>query len=194
MDSRDEDDSNGLEVTVAEMLVATADEADYLIDGSVSEVLKLLRDRMKMDVVFVSELTGGERILRCVDQAPGHEVVSEGQTVSAEETWCQRVVDGRLPEFIPDGTQVQQQGLAPKMPFPVGTYLGTPIVMSSGEVYGTLCCFSFGTNPQVTEQDVKKLRYTAQLTAQKIERSRLRKTEVELELKPLEPTGFTGRL
>lgn len=194
MEWRDDSDSQGLEVTVAEMLVATADEADYLIDGSVSEVLKLLRDRMKMDVVFVSEMTGGERILRCVDQTPGQKVVSEGETVSAEETWCQRVVDGRLPEYIADGALVQRQGLAPRMPFPVGTYLGTPIVMASGEIYGTLCCFSFGSNPEVTGQDVKKLRYTAQLTAQKIERSRRRKTELELELQPLDPKGFSGRL
>lgn len=177
MDWSSEEGSDGLEVTVAEMLVATADEADFLIDGSVSEVLKLLRDRMKMDVVFVSELTGGKRILQCVDQAPGPETVSAGETVSAEETWCQRVVDGRLPEFIPDGALVQQQGRAPKTPFPVGTFLGTPIVMASGEVYGTLCCFSFGSNPQVRGQDVKMLRYTAQLTAQKIERSRRIRSE-----------------
>ena len=41
-----EDDD--LTVKVAELLVATA-------DGSVSEVLHLLRERMSMDVVFVSD-------------------------------------------------------------------------------------------------------------------------------------------
>lgn len=43
---------------------------------------------------------------------------------------------------------------------------------AASEGYGTLCCFSFGVNPMVTRQEVKTLRFTAQLTAAKIERSR----------------------
>jgi hypothetical protein len=42
-----------LTVQVTELLVATADASDELVDQSVSQVLRLLRDRMKMDVVFV---------------------------------------------------------------------------------------------------------------------------------------------
>ena len=177
-----------MEVKVAELLVATADQADYLIDGSVREVLKLLRDRMRMDVVFVSEFTGGVRELRAVAQSEGHETVAEGQTDPLETTWCQRVVDGRLPELVPDGAVLQDSGQAPPAACPIGTYLSTPIVLGSGEVYGTLCCFSFGVNPQVTELDVKKLRYTADLTAKKIDRSR--RVIAEMRLEPIPDPGF----
>ncbi len=188
MEWRDGIEPGTMEVKVAELLVATADQADYLIDGSVREVLKLLRERMGMDVVFVSEFTGGVRELRAVEQSAGHETVAEGQTDSLETTWCQRVVDGRLPELVPDGAVLQASGQAPPAACPIGTYLSTPIVLGSGEVYGTLCCFSFGVNPKVTELDVKKLRYTADLTAKKIDRSR--RVSAEMSLEPIPDPGF----
>ena len=55
-----------LHVQVTELLVATADDTDELVDLSVSQVLRLLRERMKMDVVFVSEFTDGQRVMRQV--------------------------------------------------------------------------------------------------------------------------------
>ena len=192
MDWRETMGDNAVEVKVAELLVATADQADYLIDGSVREVLKLLRERMRMDVVFVSEFTGGVRAFRAVEQASPSGLFAEGASDPLETTWCQRVVDGRLPELIPDGAQLQATGQAPPAACPIGTYLSTAIVLGSGEVYGTLCCFSFGVNPRITEQDVKKLRYTADLTAKKIDRSRQVMAAMALEPVP-EPSFKRAR-
>lgn len=192
MDWRDEIGSDGLEVKVAELLVATADASDHLIDGSVGEVLKLLRARMKMDVVFVSEFIGGERVFRCVDQAPQHQMIAEGESEPLETSWCQRVVDGRMPELVPDVPAAQARGEVPASPLTIGTFLSTPIVLDSGQVYGTLCCFSFGINPMTTRQDVKTLRYTAQLTAAKINRARQQVASLALE--PMVAPGFRGSL
>jgi GAF domain-containing protein len=187
MDWLDDIGDDALQVKVAEMLVATADEADYLIDGSVPEVLRLLRERMKMDVVFVSEFTNGERVFRCVDEAPGQPLLSVGASDPLEESWCQRVVDGRMPELVADVPAAQRRGEVPNHAIAIGTHLSTPIVLDDGEVYGTLCCFSFGVNPGVTQQDVRTLRYTAQLTAQKIDKARRRKAELELVPIPADP-------
>jgi GAF domain-containing protein len=175
MEFREEIGAEALEVKVAELLVATADESDHLIDGSVAEVLKLIRERMKMDVVFVSEFCDGRRVFRAIDHAPGDPAIAEGGSDPLEETWCQRIVDGRLPDIVRDGPAAVAAGRAPRMTFPIGTYVGAPIVLPDGEVYGTLCCFSFGENPSVTQRDAKTLRYTAQLTAQKIDKARRRK-------------------
>jgi hypothetical protein len=164
--------ADALEVKVAELLVATSDEADGAIDVAVPEVLRLLRERMKMDVVFVSEFTDGRRVFRHVDQAPGQQAIAAGQSDPLEASWCQRVVDGRLPEFIPDAAPLQAGDASLATPFPIGTHLSTPIVLEDGEIYGTLCCFSFGVNHHATRQDLDRLRYTASLTAQKIQRGR----------------------
>jgi GAF domain-containing protein len=181
-----------VEVKVAELLVATADEADTLIDNSVPEVLRLLREKMKMDVVFVSEFTDGKRVFRYVDQTPGKEVIAAGGADPLEESWCQRVVDGRLPQLIADAAPLQAADPSLATPFPIGTHLSAPIVLGTGQIYGTLCCFSFGRNPQITERDLNKLRYTAELTARKIETSRQK--DVALALEPVQDKGFKGRL
>ena len=164
--------ADAFEVKVSELLVATVDESDRLIDDSVPQVLRLLRDHMKMDVVFVSEFTGGQRVFRQVEQTPGQEVIAQGEADPLESSWCQRVVDGRLPELIPDARPLIARGQAPGAPFAIGTHLSTPIVLENGDVYGTLCCFSFSVNEAINEGDLKKLRYSAQLTAQKIDRGR----------------------
>ncbi len=173
--------SDAMEIKVAELLVATADESDQQVDQSVSQVLKLLRERMQMDVVFVSEFTNGRRVFRHVEQAANHRLISPGDSHALEESWCQQVVDGRLPGLVRDVAPLIEKGQLRKPPFPIGTHLSTPIVLESGEVYGTLCCFSFGVNPAINQQDLKKLQYTAQLTAQKIGRSRRRATHLALE-------------
>ena len=91
-----------LTVEVSELLVATADESDELVDRSVSKVLQMLRERMQMDVVFVSEFVEGRRVFRQVATSDRDGPVQPGASDPLEETWCQRVVDGRLPQFIAD--------------------------------------------------------------------------------------------
>ena len=162
-----------LMVKVSEMMVATADEADAGIEHSVPEVLRLLREKMRMDVVFVSEFLDGERVLRHVDSEPGNAVFAAGGSTPLEETWCQRVVDGRLPPYIPNATQHPASAqLEKKLPFRVGTFISTPIVLDSGEVYGTLCCLSFSPLENPDPADLKRLQFTAQLAAGKINRRR----------------------
>jgi hypothetical protein len=159
-----------LEVEVAELLVATADDADELVDQRVPPVLKLLRERMNMDVVFVSAFREGHRVFTHVEQPAEAQVLTVGAGDPLESSWCQRVVDGRLPEFIPDAAPYIARGQAPEPGIPIGTHLSTPILLSGGQVYGTLCCFSAGVKPGLKEEDLRKLRYTAKLLAWKMEK------------------------
>ncbi len=160
-------------VTISELLVATADGHDHAIESAVPEVLRLLRDKMSMDVVFVSEFVDGRRVFRHVETTPGGNVIAEGGSDPLEESWCQRVVDGRLPQYIENAaTFPGTAGEVGKYPFPIGTHISAPIVLKGGEVYGTLCAFSFAPLDKPNPADLKKLQYTAQLTAQKIDRQR----------------------
>jgi GAF domain-containing protein len=160
--------SDALSVKISELLVATADGADELVDKAVPQVLKLLRLCTHMDVVFVSEFADGQRVFRYVDSEG--DVVKPGWTDPIEKSWCQRVVDGRLPEYIPDTAKLPPDADIPSTVVPRGTHLSAPIVLSDGRVYGTLCAFSFGINREVTERDMRRLKFTAELTARKLER------------------------
>jgi len=175
---------DAFEVKISELLVATPEGSDALIDASVSEVLRLLREHLKMDVVFVSEFVDGRRVFRRVDTSPESRVIEPGQSSPLEESFCQRVIDGRLPRLVRDGAALPTFGELPPTDFPVGAHLSTPIVLNDGRVYGTLCCFSFAPNEQLTQRDLKKLEMSAQLTAKKINESRARDAE-----RAMAPTG-----
>jgi GAF domain-containing protein len=162
-----------IEVRVSELLVATADQSDTALDHAIGEVLKLLRERMGMDVVFVSEFVDGRRVFRKVAQAPGVDLIAEGQGEPLEQSWCKHVVDGRLPQYIADARQDPAAApLLRDLAFPIGTHISTPVVLGNGEVYGTLCCFSFEPNGQVNPDDLSRLKLTARLAAQRLENLR----------------------
>ena len=126
---------DAFEVKISELLVATPEGSDALIDASVSEVLRLLREHLKMDVVFVSEFVDGRRVFRRVDTSPESRV---------------------------------------------------------GRVYGTLCCFSFAPNEQLTQRDLKKLEMSAQLTAKRINERRARDVEKAMADWSLQPQDASG--
>jgi len=59
--------------------------------------------------------------------------------------------------------------LLDQLPFSIGTHISTPIVLKSGEIYGTLCCFSFSPQENPNPDDLNTLELTAKLTAMRLE-------------------------
>ena len=159
-----------LHVTISDLMVATADHTDESLDNTVTEVLRTLRDRLNMDVVFVSEFVGGQRVFRQVSATDARPTVSVGQSDALEASWCQRVVDGRLPRYIADAKKDPAVGaLLDQLPFPIGTHISTPIVLKNGEIYGTLCSFTFSPHDNPNPDDLRTLEMTARLTAMRLE-------------------------
>jgi hypothetical protein len=65
------------------------------------EFLCAVRLHLGMDVAFVSQFCEGRRVLRYVDAAAAAmPQYSIGTEEPLHETYCQRVVDGRLPQLI----------------------------------------------------------------------------------------------
>lgn len=177
-------DLDSLFVKVSELLVATADDADADIDRAVPEVLHSLREKLGMDVVFVSEFVDGERVMRFVDKAAVAPPVQVGDSGELESSYCLRVVDGRMPELVPDAAKLPD---LPPAPFRVGAHLSTPIVLPDGKTYGTLCCFSSAPNEHLQRRDLEALRMCAQLVARKIDAAQERQETPSWNLVPLDP-------
>lgn len=159
-----------LHVTVSELMIATADQSDEMLDKAITEILKTLRDRMKMDVVFCSEFVDGFRVFRQVATSEERPTITVGQSDLLETSWCQRVVESRLPRYMADmRMEPRASGLLDNLPFPVGTHISTPIVLRNGEIFGTLCCFSFGPSDNPNPDDLRTLEMTAKLTAMRLD-------------------------
>jgi len=136
----------------------------------VDRVVHAIRDHLDMDVAFVSEFRKTDRVFRHVD-ARDRTPIQPGDAAPLENGYCQRVVDGRLPQLMPDTARV---GAAVALPetaaIPIGAHLSVPIRLSDGRVFGTLCCFSFAPDPSLGERDLKVIRVFAELLADQINR------------------------
>ena len=155
-------------------LVALAQDLDGNDPGEAGPVLHAVldgvRDLLGMDVAFIGEITEGQRIFRHV-VAPPDSAIREGGADPLEATYCQRVVDGRLPQLIVDAAEVPEAAdLGVTAELPVGTHLSVPIRFSDGRVYGTFCAFSHQPVDGVRERDLGTLRLLAALVARYLER------------------------
>lgn len=161
-------DPQSLEVTISELLVATADGHDPDLDRAISEVLQQLRRQLQMDVVFVSEFVDGQRVFRFMR---GGEVfgLHEGDSAPLEQSYCHQVVTGRMPERVTDVAARVARGELPDTGLSIGTHLSTPVVLPDGRAFGTVCCFSTAAQPALHEGALACLRQCARLVARKVE-------------------------
>lgn len=182
-------DPDDIDVRIADLLVATSEAADPVLDPKVQEVLGILRQALRMDVVFVSQFVNGRRTFKVVDQGPGKTMIVPGQSDPLEESWCQHVVDGRIPEFVKDAGPLVAAGQLPKPRNRIGTHVSTPVLLRNGNVYGTLCCFSATGKDDATLLHPRRLQISAKLLTGHLDASPAAQ-ELSLE-EPAQP-GATG--
>lgn len=141
--------------------------------NSVPDILHAVREHLKMEVAFVSEFLDGQRVFRYVDSVWAKSPVRVGDAGPLEESYCQRVVDGRLPELLPDA---QVNPVAGELPatfaIPVGAHMSVPIRLSDGSVFGTFCCFSRTADTSLNQRDLNLMRVFADLASKMIDRER----------------------
>lgn len=95
--------------------------------------------------------------------------VRVGGSDPEEESYCYHIVGGRLPQVIPDTGALQETaGLAVTHELGIGSYIGVPIVLPGGRLYGTLCCLSHKPRPGLQRDSADILRGVALAVAAKL--------------------------
>lgn len=139
-------------------------------DQLLPRALRALRTHLGMDVAFISEFRDGRRIFRYVDSNRRNPAVQMGASDPIEDTYCQRVVDGRLPELITDTTELSAaSALGFTRLVPVGAHICVPIRLYDGTVYGTLACVSAMPDRTLGPRDLSLMRVFSEMAAEHIE-------------------------
>lgn len=156
-----------------QFVVATSDASSDIMASTITGLLHDARVLLGMDIVFVSEFAEGRRLVRWVDRsADADETIREGQSNLLEETYCQRVVDGRLPLAIPDAQCLPEADrLEITKALKIRTYLAAPIVMSNGRLFGTLCCISHQPRTALGNRQVDALRIVAERVSAELQKN-----------------------
>jgi EAL domain-containing protein (putative c-di-GMP-specific phosphodiesterase class I) len=141
-------------------------------------VLRAIREHMGMDVAFLAEIDASKRLFRMVDAAGSASPIQVCDSNPIEETYCRRIVDGRLPQILPDALSNPISAALPiTNELNIRAYVGVPVMLSDGQVYGTLCCYSSTPNETLNERDLGLLRAFAELAAAQVERDVLTQRE-----------------
>jgi GAF domain-containing protein len=151
-----------------------ADIAASRAADSVEHILAVAREVLGMDVSFVSRFTGDEMTFRALDGAAKSFGWQKGEGVPLDGTYCKRVVGGKLPNVVPDAKGDERvANLDITREAGIGSYVGLPLRLSDGSLYGTLCCLSHTPDPYLQERDTKFMEVLARLLADRLEREEL---------------------
>jgi EAL domain-containing protein (putative c-di-GMP-specific phosphodiesterase class I) len=138
-------------------------------DNGIGHVLRVVRKHLRMDVAFISHFREVDRVFEHVD-AEGAAPVQVGDSISLEEGYCMKVVRGELPGLIPDTSAVPAaMAIEATRAIPIGAHIGIPVQLESGEVYGTLCCFSHHPDLTLGERDMALIRAFGEVLAGRID-------------------------
>lgn len=136
---------------------------------SIDALLETARQQLDMDVAFVAEFVGDQRVMRHIT-ANCPIVTRPGDSEPLEGTYCKKIVDGKLPKVIPDSAANPVAALIPAtVKASIAAYVGVPVVFRNGRVFGTLCCLQRTPNPELSHRDAAVLTVIAKAVSEFLE-------------------------
>jgi len=119
----------------------------------VAELLQTAKESLGLSVAFLSRLDGTTQFLEVVDSSVPF-LFKEGATQRQETTFCQAILEGRLPAVIPDVKAFPEAMKLPAARLPrIRSYVSVPVTLSDGTLYGTFCACGLTTDKGLTKRD-----------------------------------------
>ena len=161
-------------------------------EQQIAELLQTAKSSLQLSVAFLSRLDGTTQHLEVVESSIPF-LFRDGITQRQDNTFCQAILDGKLPAVIPDVTKFPEAMKLPTAKIPrIRSYVSTPVVLSDGSLYGTFCAFGLTSDKELSKRDKSLMDVLASAAAVIIEpelRSQERRTEIEDRLEPVIAAG-----
>ena len=138
------------------------------LERSIRSLLNVMRKELEMDIAFITRRTS-DRVMISHAMVSSDDFTLEGVSFSAEQSLCQRVLDGRLPAVMPDVAALRTTHDVPDVPMAIGAYIATPVRLKNGALYGTLCCLNFEVLPKLGNFEHDRLQMSARQIAELID-------------------------
>jgi len=124
----------------------------------ITSALKLAHTETQMDVAVLGEVCDGREVVRYLAGDGDSFGLSPGASMPIEDTYCHRLLTGRLSNVVPDALANEQvRNLEITRAARVGAYIGVPLTGLDARLY-VLCCLAHEQRPQLRQRDVLFLR------------------------------------
>ncbi|NEM07520.1 EAL domain-containing protein [Geodermatophilus normandii] len=161
-------------------------------EQQIAELLRTARKSLHMSVAFLSRMDGTTQHLEVVDTRVPLLVQEKNKQVQ-ETSFCQAILDGRLPAVIDDVKRYPVAMSLPSARIPrIRSYVSTPVTLSDGSLYGTFCAFGFTSDKELTGRDEALMKVLASAASVIIEpevREQQRRDDIDGRLDPLVASG-----
>ncbi|CAN5490038.1 hypothetical protein BH10ACT3_BH10ACT3_05940 [soil metagenome] len=154
-------------------------------------LLRTARDALGLSLTFLTRMDGRTQYLEVVESKVP--IFHDGQTQPQATTFCQAILDGKLPNVIPDVTKLPEAKRLPAAKFPrIRSFVSVPVTLSDGTVYGTFCAAGFTTDKGLSRRDQALMEVLASAAATIIEPvvdDRRREADIRARLQPVLDAG-----
>lgn len=142
-----------------------------------ARVLAIARDELGMELAYLTEFVGEDQVIRHVVGDPSPFGLTPGARVRLAGSYCQRVVDGELDTVVPDTARNPVVAHLPATrDANLGAYVGIPVHLHDGRLYGTLCCANRAADPTLAKRETSFLTVLARVIAEAISEEQARIT------------------
>jgi EAL domain-containing protein (putative c-di-GMP-specific phosphodiesterase class I) len=160
-------------------------------EEQVAELLRTAKRSLGLSLTFLSRLDGRTQHLEVVEATLP--LFKDGQTQPQATSFCQAILDGRLPPVIPDVSALPEAKRLPAARFPrIRSYVSAPVRLSDGSLYGTFCAAGFTADRELQARDLALMEVLAQAAATVIEptvQRQRREAEIRARLQPVLTAG-----
>jgi GAF domain-containing protein len=151
---------------------------------SIERALLAVREFLGMDIAYATEHLGAWQHIRRIE---GDDDTPSGQdpdyAIPLEQTYCKRILEGELPNLIPD---VRANPVAAALPVTeaegIGAFCSVPLRFSDGRLFGTLCAESSRRRDEFGPRDLEFMHVFARIVADQLEREVVAIERHQLEL------------
>jgi GAF domain-containing protein len=146
---------------------------------AIDEALAVVREVLGMDVAYLSSIDGEQQEILGVTGDGEAIEIRPGRVVPLADTYCDRMLNGRIGNLVADASE------EPELDSVAGpaSYVGVPLELHDGSVFGTLCAASGAPRPDLAERDVRFMRVLARVLAAELDRDALGRAFAELDRK-----------
>jgi GAF domain-containing protein len=160
-------------------------------DEQVAELLRVAKRSLGLSLACFTRMDGTIQHLEVVESSIP--LFRDGMTQPQQTSFCQAILDGRLPAVIPNVAKLPEAKRLPAARFPrIRSFVSVPVRLSDGELYGTFCAAGFTADRALCARDQALMEVLASAAATVIEpsvREQRCTGEIRARLDPLIATG-----
>lgn len=143
-------------------------------------MLELARQHMDMEGAFLAEFRGGDEVIRALAGDPESFNLDHDTGIWYQESPSRWATERTPAGLVPDVANDERiRELLFTRAAGVGSYIGVPVKLPDGRIYGSLFCLSHTPRPRLDERDVTFLRGLAMLLGEELARTEQETSDTE---------------